>query len=42
MIPQTGDELGLHMDKMDGILDLHWNITNVIRYVSQKQEEIEL
>jgi hypothetical protein len=42
MQPQTGGELGLHMEKMDGILDLHWNITAVIRYTSPKQEEIGL
>jgi hypothetical protein len=42
MKPQAGGELGLHMDKTDGILVLHWNITDVIRFISQKQEEIEL
>jgi hypothetical protein len=30
------------MEKMDDILDLHWNITAVIRYTSPKQEEIGL
>jgi hypothetical protein len=42
MKPQTGGELGLHMDKMGGILDLHWNITDVIRYMSQKPGESAL
>jgi hypothetical protein len=42
MKPQAGGELGLHMDKMDGILVLPWNITYVIRFISQKLEEIEL
>jgi hypothetical protein len=42
MKPQAGGELGLHMDKMDGILVLPWNITDVIRFISQKLEEKEL
>jgi hypothetical protein len=36
MKPQAGGELGLHMDKMDGILVLPWNITAVIRFISRK------
>jgi hypothetical protein len=39
---QAEGELGLHMDKMVGILDLRWNITDVIRYISQKPEVREL
>jgi hypothetical protein len=42
MEPQTGGERGLHMDKMGGILDLHWNITGVTRYISQKPGESAL
>jgi hypothetical protein len=42
MKTQAGGELGLHMDKMGGIFDLQWNITGVIWYISQEQEEIEL
>jgi hypothetical protein len=42
MKPQKGGELGLHMEKMDGILDLHWSITAVIRFTSPKQEETGL
>jgi hypothetical protein len=42
MKPQAGGELGLHMDKMAGILFQPWNITNVIQFTSPKQEEIEL
>jgi hypothetical protein len=42
MKPQAGEELGLHMDKMAGILIQPWNITDVIRFTSPKQEETEL
>jgi hypothetical protein len=42
MKPQEGGELGLQMDKMDGILVLPWNITDVIQFISQKLEGIEL
>jgi hypothetical protein len=42
MKPQAGGELGLHRDNMDGILVQPWNITDVIRFTSQKLEEIEL
>jgi hypothetical protein len=42
MKPQAGGELGLHMDKMAGILVQPWNITDVIQFTSPKQEEIEL
>jgi hypothetical protein len=42
MKPQEGGELGLHMDKMDGILVQLWNITDVTRFTSPKLEEIEL
>jgi hypothetical protein len=40
MKPQAGGELGLHMDKMDGISVQPWNITDVIRLTSPKLEEI--
>jgi hypothetical protein len=36
---QAGGELGLHMDKMAGTLDLIWKITDVIRFISPKLEE---
>jgi hypothetical protein len=39
---QTGGELGLHMDKMDGTLDLLRSITDVKRFISPKIEEKEL
>jgi hypothetical protein len=42
MKPQVGGELGLHMDKMDGMLVQPWNITDVIQFTSPKLEEIEL
>jgi hypothetical protein len=38
---QAGEELGHHMDKMDGILVQPWNITDVIQFTSPKQEETE-
>jgi hypothetical protein len=36
---QTGGELGHHMAKMGGILDLHKNITGVTRYMSPEPGE---
>jgi hypothetical protein len=39
---QTGGELGIHMGKMAGKLDLLWNITDVIQFISSKLEETEL
>jgi hypothetical protein len=39
---QTGGVLGLHMDNMDGTLDLLWNITDVIPFTSPKLRETEL
>jgi hypothetical protein len=42
MKPQAGEELGHHMDKMAGILVQPWNITDVTRFTSPKQEETEL
>jgi hypothetical protein len=42
MKPQKGGELGLHVDNMVGILDLYWNITDVIRYTSQTPGENDL
>jgi hypothetical protein len=40
MKPQTGGELGPHMDKMGGILDLHWNITGFTRYTSPSAQDL--
>jgi hypothetical protein len=42
MKPQAGGELGLHMGNMDGKSVVPWNITDVIRFISQKLEDIEL
>jgi hypothetical protein len=42
MKPQAGEELGLHMENMDGILVQSWNINDVIQITSPKQEEKEL
>jgi hypothetical protein len=38
----VGGKLGLYMDKMAGTLDLLWNITDVIQFISPKLEEKEL
>jgi hypothetical protein len=42
MKPQAGGELGLHMDNMAGILVQPWKLTDVIKFTSPRQEEIEL
>jgi hypothetical protein len=42
MKPQAAGKLGLHMDKMAGIMVQPWNIADVIPFTSPKQEEIEL
>jgi hypothetical protein len=39
MILQTKDALGLHIAKMDGNLDLLWNITDAIPFTPQKLGE---
>jgi hypothetical protein len=38
---QAEEELGHHMGKMAGTLDQHWNITDDIRFTSQKQDQKE-
>jgi hypothetical protein len=38
---QEEEELGLHMVKMAGTLDRHWNITDAIRFRLQKLDPAE-
>jgi hypothetical protein len=35
------EKRGIHMVKMAGTLDQHWNITDAIRFISQKQDPAE-
>jgi hypothetical protein len=39
--PGKKGELGLHMGKMAGTLDQHWNITDAIRFTLQKLDPAE-
>jgi hypothetical protein len=39
---QAVDDLELHIEKMDGALELLWNITDVIPFTSPKLTETEL
>jgi hypothetical protein len=38
---QEKEELGLHMVKMAGTLDRHWNITDAIRFIFKKLDPAE-
>jgi hypothetical protein len=38
---QEEEDLGLHMGKMAGTLDQHWNITDVTRFTLRKQDQTE-
>jgi hypothetical protein len=38
---QEEEELGLHMGKMAGTLDQHWNITDATRFTLRKIDPAE-
>jgi hypothetical protein len=38
---QDEEELGLHMGKMAGTLDQHWNTTDATRFTLRKQDNAE-